>query len=163
MSSHFGFIDIILLAMFAGFIILRLRNILGRRTSRQHKPMGKYFPKGMEVLKDIENNEAIKTGNVNDATKEMAGDVIPTEISIYEDRSFDFKLKTPPAADLLKKAAGISKGSAVGAKKNVGKVTQADLKAIAERKMADLNAYNIDAAAKIIAGTAKNMGIEVVD
>ena len=99
----------------------------------------------------------------NDATKEMAGDVIPTEISIYEDRSFDFKLKTPPAADLLKKAAGISKGSAVGAKKNVGKVTQADLKAIAERKMADLNAYNIDAAAKIIAGTAKNMGIEVVD
>ena len=99
----------------------------------------------------------------NDATKEMAGDVIPTEISIYEDRSFDFKLKTPPAADLLKKAAGISKGSAVGAKKNVGKVTQADLKAIAERKMVDLNAYNIDAAAKIIAGTAKNMGIEVVD
>ena len=99
----------------------------------------------------------------NDATKEMAGDVIPTEISIYEDRRFDFKLKTPPAADLLKKAAGISKGSAVGAKKNVGKVTQADLKAIAERKMADLNAYNIDAAAKIIAGTAKNMGIEVVD
>ena len=99
----------------------------------------------------------------NDATKEMAGDVIPTEISIYEDRSFDFKLKTPPAADLLKKAAGISKGSAVGAKKMVGKVTQADLKAIAERKMVDLNAYNIDSAAKIIAGTAKNMGIEVVD
>ena len=70
MSSHFGFIDIILLAMFAGFIILRLRNILGRRTGRQHKPMGKYFPKGMEVLKDIENNEAIKTGNVDDAAKE---------------------------------------------------------------------------------------------
>ena len=70
MSSHFGFIDIILLAMFAGFIILRLRNILGRRTGHQSKPVGKYFPKGMEVLKDIENNEAIKTGNVDDATKE---------------------------------------------------------------------------------------------
>ena len=70
MSSHFGFIDIILLAMFAGFIILRLRNILGRRTGHQRKPMGNYFPKGTEVLKDIENNEAIKTGNVDDATKE---------------------------------------------------------------------------------------------
>ena len=70
MSSHFGFIDIILLAMFAGFIILRLRNILGRRTGHQSKPVGKYFPKGVEVLKDIENNEAIKTGNVDDATKE---------------------------------------------------------------------------------------------
>ena len=70
MSGHFGFIDIILLAMFAGFIILRLRNILGKRTGHQSKPMGKYFPKGMEVLKDIENNEAIKTGNVDDAAKE---------------------------------------------------------------------------------------------
>ena len=70
MSSHFGFIDIILLAMFAGFIILRLRNILGRRTGHQSKPVGKYFPKGVEVLKDIENNEAIKTGNVDAATKE---------------------------------------------------------------------------------------------
>ena len=70
MSSQFGFIDIILLAMFAGFIILRLRNILGRRTGHQGKSMGKYFPRGMEVLKDIENNEAIKTGNVDDAAKE---------------------------------------------------------------------------------------------
>ena len=70
MSSHFGFLDIILLAMFAGFIILRLRNILGRRTGHQGKPIGKYFPKGMEVLKDIENNEAIRTGNVDEATKE---------------------------------------------------------------------------------------------
>ena len=70
MSSHFGFIDIILLAMFAGFIILRLRNILGRRTGHQSKPVGKYFPKGMEALKDIENNEAIKTGNVDAAAKE---------------------------------------------------------------------------------------------
>ena len=70
MSSHFGFVDIILLGMFAGFIILRLRNILGRRTGHQGKSMGKYFSKGMEALKDVENNEAIKTGNVDDAAKE---------------------------------------------------------------------------------------------
>tara|TARA_Y100000590_G_scaffold198948_1_gene225929 strand:+ start:5580 stop:6182 length:603 start_codon:yes stop_codon:yes gene_type:complete len=69
MSSQFGFIDIILLAMFAGFIILRLRNILGRKTGHQSKPMGRYFPKGMEVLKDIENNEAIRTGNVDEHIK----------------------------------------------------------------------------------------------
>ena len=69
MSSQFGFIDIILLAMFAGFIILRLRNILGRKTGHQGKPMSRYFPRGMETLKDIENNEAIKSGNVNEETK----------------------------------------------------------------------------------------------
>jgi len=69
MSNQLGFIDIILLAMFAGFIILRLRNILGRKTGHQGKPMSRYFPKGMEVLKDIENNEAIKTGNVNEEAK----------------------------------------------------------------------------------------------
>ena len=71
MSSQFGFIDIILLAMFAGFIILRLRNILGRKTGHQGKPMSKYFPKGLEVLKDIENNEAIKTGNIDEDAKKQ--------------------------------------------------------------------------------------------
>ena len=71
MSSQFGFIDIILLAMFAGFIILRLRNILGRKTGFQGKPMGRYFPKGMEVLKDIENNEAIREGNVDEEAKKQ--------------------------------------------------------------------------------------------
>ena len=71
MSNQFGFIDIILLAMFAGFIILRLRNILGRKTGHQGKPMGKYFPKGMEVLKDIENNEAIKNGNIDEEAKKQ--------------------------------------------------------------------------------------------
>jgi len=71
MSSQFGFIDIILLAMFAGFIILRLRNILGRKTGHQSKPMSRYFPKGVEVLKDIENNEAIKTGNVDEEVKKQ--------------------------------------------------------------------------------------------
>ena len=69
MSNQFGFIDIILLAMFAGFIILRLRNILGRKTGHQEKPMRKYFPKGMEILQDIENNEAIKMGNVDEEAK----------------------------------------------------------------------------------------------
>ena len=71
MSSQFGFIDIILLAMFAGFIILRLRNILGRKTGHQGKPMNKYFPKGVEILKDIENNEAIKNGNVDEEAKKQ--------------------------------------------------------------------------------------------
>ena len=69
MGNQFGFIDIILLAMFAGFIILRLRNILGRKTGHQGKPMGGYFPKGMEVLKDIENNEAIRSGNIDENAK----------------------------------------------------------------------------------------------
>ena len=99
----------------------------------------------------------------NDATKTMTGDVIPAEITIYEDRSFTFKLKTPPASALLKKAAGIEKGSGEPNKKKVGKVTQADLRAIAEKKMVDLNANDIEAAMKIIAGTAKNMGIEIVE
>ncbi|MDO8466892.1 MAG: 50S ribosomal protein L11 [bacterium] len=99
----------------------------------------------------------------NDATKEMIGDVVPAEITIYEDRSFDFKLKTPPASALLKKAAGIEKGSGDPLKTKVGKVTKADLRAIAERKMIDLNAYDVEAAMKIIAGTAKNMGIEVIE
>jgi len=71
MSSQFGFIDIILLAMFAGFIILRLRNILGRKTGHQGKPASRYFPRGMEVLKDIENNEAIKSGNVDENAKKQ--------------------------------------------------------------------------------------------
>ncbi len=99
----------------------------------------------------------------NEATKEMTGDVVPAEITIYEDRSFDFKLKTPPASSLLKKAAGIEKGSGDPLKTKVGKVTKADLRAIAERKMVDLNAYDVEAAMKIIAGTAKNMGIEVIE
>ncbi|MBI4991603.1 MAG: 50S ribosomal protein L11 [Candidatus Harrisonbacteria bacterium] len=99
----------------------------------------------------------------NDATKEMTGDVIPAEITIYEDRSFDFKLKTPPASALLKKAAGIEKGSGDPLKNKVGKVTREDLRKIAEKKMVDLNAYDVDAAMKIIAGTARNMGIEVIE
>ncbi|MEK7465218.1 MAG: 50S ribosomal protein L11 [Patescibacteria group bacterium] len=99
----------------------------------------------------------------NEATKEMHGDVVPAEITIYEDRSFTFKLKTPPASALLKKAAGIEKGAATPGTVKVGKVSRADLRKIAERKMEDLNTTDVDAAMKIIAGTAKNMGIEIVD
>ncbi|KKS87592.1 50S ribosomal protein L11 [Candidatus Jorgensenbacteria bacterium GWA1_49_17] len=97
----------------------------------------------------------------NEATKGMAGDIVPAEITIYQDRSFDFKLKTPPASSLLKKAAGIEKGSAEPHKTKVGKVTRAQVREIAERKMEDLNANSIEAAEKIIEGTAKNMGITV--
>jgi large subunit ribosomal protein L11 len=98
----------------------------------------------------------------NDATKEMGSDIVPAEITIYEDRTFTFKLKTPPASDLLRKAAGIEKGSPVPHKQKVGKITKADLRKIAERKMADLNANDIEAAEKIIAGTARSMGIDIV-
>lgn len=97
----------------------------------------------------------------NEATKEMSGDIIPVEITVYEDRTFDFKLKTPPASDLLKKAAGLEKGSGDPLKNKVGKVTKEQIRQIAEKKMADLNAYNLEEAEKIIAGTARSMGIEV--
>jgi large subunit ribosomal protein L11 len=97
----------------------------------------------------------------NDATKDMKGDIVPARITIYEDRSFTFTLKTPPASALLKKAAGIEKGSGNPLTQKVGKVTRAQVREIAERKMPDLNANDLDAAERIIAGTAKNMGIEV--
>jgi large subunit ribosomal protein L11 len=97
----------------------------------------------------------------NDATKDMKGDVVPAEISIFEDRTFSFVLKTPPASALLKKAAGIEKGSKEPLKTKVGKVSSADIRAIAEKKMPDLNANDLAAAEKIIAGTARNMGIEI--
>ncbi|HLD27533.1 MAG TPA: 50S ribosomal protein L11 [Patescibacteria group bacterium] len=97
----------------------------------------------------------------NEATKDKGGDVIPAEISVYEDRSFDFKLKTPPAAELLKKAAGIQKGSGKPNTEKIGKVTRAQIKEIAERKMEDLNANDLEAAMKIIEGTARQMGLLV--
>ncbi len=97
----------------------------------------------------------------NEATKEMGTDIVPAEITIYEDRSFSFKLKTPPASDMLRKAAGIEKGSGVPNKDKVGKVTKAAVRAIAERKLEDLNANDVDAAVKTIEGTARSMGIDV--
>lgn len=97
----------------------------------------------------------------NDATRDKMGYVIPAEVTIYKDRSFDIKLKTPLAADLLRKAAGVERGSGEPNKKIVGKVTKAQLKEIAQMKLPDLNTTDIEQAMKVIAGTAKNMGIEV--
>ena len=97
----------------------------------------------------------------NEATKDKGGDVIPVEISVYDDRSFDFVLKTPPAAELLKKAAGISKGAANPLTDKVGKVTREQVREIAEKKMPDLNANDIEQAMKIVEGTARSMGIKV--
>lgn len=97
----------------------------------------------------------------NEATKDKMGNVIPAEITVYEDRSFTFVLKTPPASGLLRKAAGVQKGAGNPLKDKVGKVTDAQVQEIAEMKMADLNANDVDAAKKIVAGTARSMGIEV--
>ena len=97
----------------------------------------------------------------NDATKDKMGDIIPVVISVYDDRSFDFVLKTPPAAALLKKAAGITKASTKGANEIVATISKEDLRKIAETKMPDLNAYTIEDAMKIVEGTARNMGIAV--
>ena len=97
----------------------------------------------------------------NDATRDKMGDVVPCEISVYDDRSFEFVLKTPPAGFLIKKAAKIQKGSAKGANQIVATISKSDLKAIAETKLQDLNAYDVDAAMKIIEGTARNMGVAV--
>jgi len=97
----------------------------------------------------------------NDKTKDQGGDILPVEISIYEDRSFDFIVKTPPAAELLKKAAGIKKGSGEPHKNKVATVTKAQVREIAEKKMEDLNAFDVEQAMKVVAGTARSMGIQV--
>ena len=97
----------------------------------------------------------------NQATKDKSGDIIPVEITVYEDQTYDFKLKTPPASDLLRKAAGIEKGSGQPHKDKVGQVSREQIRRIAERKMEDLNADSIEAAMKIIEGTAHSMGIEI--
>ncbi len=99
----------------------------------------------------------------NDATKDKMGDILPVEISVYDDRSFDFVIKTPPAAFLILKAANVKKGSSKGSSEIVGKITTNQLREIAETKLPDLNAYTVEEAMKIVAGTARNMGIEVVD
>jgi large subunit ribosomal protein L11 len=99
----------------------------------------------------------------NDATRDQMGSVIPVVITVYDDRSFTFITKTPPASDLLKKAAGVSKGAGNSLKEKVGSITKAQLQEIAELKMPDLNANDVQAAMNIIAGSAKNMGIVIED
>ena len=97
----------------------------------------------------------------NDATQPFAGQVIPVELTIYEDRTFSFITKQPPAAELIKQAAGIEKGSGVPNREKVARLSQAQVRTIAEQKMADLNANDVEAAMAIIAGTARSMGVEV--
>ena len=99
----------------------------------------------------------------NDATRDKMGDILPVVISIYEDRTFDFVIKTPPAAFLIKKAAGVKAGSTKGKKEVVGSISKSQLKEIAETKLPDLNAYTVEDAMKIVEGTALNMGIEIKD
>ncbi len=98
----------------------------------------------------------------NEKTKDLNGMIVPIEISVYADRSFDFIVKSPPAAELLKQAAGLAKGSGEPNKNKVGKVTQAQVEEIAKTKLNDLNAFDVAAASRIIVGTARSMGIEVV-
>lgn len=99
----------------------------------------------------------------NDRTKDQAGYVIPVEINVYEDRSFTFVTKTPPASDLLKRAAGLEKGSGVPNKDKVGTINRAKVREIAELKMPDLNAADVEAAMRMVEGTARSMGIVVTD
>jgi large subunit ribosomal protein L11 len=98
----------------------------------------------------------------NAATQAMAGFTIPAEVTIFEDRTFSFVLKTPVTSELIKKAIGIEKGSGAPNKTKVGKITKAQLKEIAEKKMPDLNTTDIEQAIKVVAGTAKNMGVDVI-
>src|SRR3954453_23994544 len=102
------------------------------------------------------------TKTYNEKTAAQSGQVIPAQITISEDRSFTLILRTPPAADLLRKAAGVDKGSSTTGRETVGKVTRSQVREIAETKMADLNAVDIEGASKIVEGTARSMGIEVV-
>ena len=102
------------------------------------------------------------TKTYNERTAAQAGQIIPAQITIFEDRSFTFILKTPPAADLLRKAAGIEKGSATTGRERAGRVSKAQVREIAQVKLADLNASDLEAASRIIEGTARSMGIEVV-
>ena len=99
----------------------------------------------------------------NEATQEMGNDIVPVEIYVYNDRSFDFSLKTPPASGLLLKAAGVEKGSGKNLVKKAGKVSREQVREVAERKMEDLNANDLEAAEKIVEGTARSVGLEVVD
>jgi len=97
----------------------------------------------------------------NDKTKDRAGEVVPVVITVYEDRSFTFIMKTPPVADLIKKAIGLEKGSGKPLQEKVGKISKAQIRQIAERKMPDLNCHTVEAAMRMVEGTAKNMGLTI--
>ena len=128
-------------------------------------PAGKATPAppGQPALGQAGVNIMSFVKDFNDRTAKQAGLIIPVEITVYEDRSFTFICKTPPAAVLLKKAAGLEKASGEPNKNKVGKVTRAQVKEIAETKMPDLNANTVEAAMRLVEGTARSMGIEVTD
>jgi large subunit ribosomal protein L11 len=133
--------------------VLKLELQAGRATPAP--PVGTALgPHGINIMEF--------TKAYNERTAAQAGDVVPAEITIFEDRSFTFILKTPPAADLLRKAAGVEKGSMTTRRETVGRVTRDQVREIAGIKMADLNANDVDAAMRQIEGTARSMGIEVV-
>ena len=99
----------------------------------------------------------------NEKTKDMKGSLIPSVITIYEDRSFDFIIKKPPVTDMIKKITGISKGSGTTGREKIGKITQAQIEKVAADKMVDLNTQDLEAAKRMVAGTAKSMGFEIID
>ena len=133
--------------------IVKLQIAAGKATPAP--PVGTALgPHGINII------EFTKT--YNEKTADKVGQVIPAQITVYEDRSFTFILKTPPAADLLRKAAGIDKGSGTPKRESVGRVTRDQVRDIAAIKMADLSANDVDAAARMIEGTARSMGIEVL-
>src|SRR5712692_3575718 len=134
--------------------VLKLELQAGRATPAP--PVGTALgPHGINIMEF--------TKAYNERTAQQAGNVVPAEITIFEDRSFTFVLKTPPAVNLLKRAAGIEKGSAKPNREKVGRVTRQQLRTIVETKRKDLNAYNTEAAMKMIEGTARSMGLEVVE
>lgn len=126
-------------------------------------PAGKATPAGTlgPALGQAGVNIGDFVNRFNEQTKEMGNDIIPVVISVYEDRSFDFVLKSPPASRLILKAVGIEKGSGNTPAKKVGTITKAQIEEIAERKKEDLNAYDTEQASKIIEGTARSMGVDV--
>lgn len=134
-----------------------------KATVKLHIPAGKATP--APPVGPVLAQHGVNIGDFcqrfNDATKDKEGFTIPVEIIIYEDRTFDFQLKTPLTSELLKKAAGIEKGSGAPNTKKVGKITKKQLKEIAEKKMSDLNTKDVEQAVKIVEGTAKNMGITI--
>jgi large subunit ribosomal protein L11 len=132
--------------------VIRLQIEAGKATPAP--PVGTALgPHGINIM------EFVKT--YNERTQAQAGTVIPAEITVYEDRTFSFITKTPPAYDLLKKAAGVEKGSGVPNREKVGTVSRQQVREIAEVKMKDLNAYDIDMAMRVIEGTARSMGVDV--
>ena len=134
--------------------VLKLELQAGRATPAP--PVGTALgPHGINIMEF--------TKAYNERTQAQAGDVVPAEITIFEDRSFTFVLKTPPAVQLLKRAAGVEKGSAKPNREKVGRVTRQQLRSIVDTKQKDLNSYEFEAALKMIEGTARSMGLEVVE